>query len=105
AISVLPMFPVTARDEMRGFGTGNELSSIADGNFTAIWAGLMARLGAIPKYRTMFEAAYPGTRFADMTFAHAANAIGGFFVAKFAANDSPWDRFLRGKDRALDLEE
>lgn len=103
-ISVLPMFPVTARDEMRGFNPTNELATVADGNFTEIWKRLMVRLGAIPAYRKMFEDAYPGTRFEDMTFAHAANAIGGFFVAKFEANDSPWDRFLRGNDRALSLE-
>lgn len=101
-ISVLPMFPVTARDEMRGFGTENELSSIADGKFTQTWQALMSRLGAIPKYRAMFEAAYPGVPFDSMTFAHASNAIGGFIVASFEANDSPWDKFLRGSDAALD---
>jgi cytochrome c peroxidase len=103
AISVLPLFPVTARDEMRGF-SGNELARIPDGQFTQVWSALMARLGTIPTYRRMFEAAYPGTRFSNMTFAHAANAIGGFIVAKFEANDSPWDRFLRGDNAALDLE-
>jgi len=104
-VSVLPMFPVTARDEMRGFGTENELSSVTDGNFTAIWAGLMTRIGKYPEYRAMFEAAYPGQHFQNMTFAHAANAIGGFIVSEFKANNSAWDRFLRGNDRAMDLEE
>ncbi|MDQ3335847.1 MAG: hypothetical protein M4D80_11825 [Myxococcota bacterium] len=104
-VSVLPMFPVTARDEMRGFGTENEIASVADSNFTEIWRRLMARLGTIPTYRTMFEAAYPGTPFANMTFAHAANAIAGFIITDFKANDSPWDRFLRGSDSALSTEE
>jgi cytochrome c peroxidase len=104
-VSVLPMFPVTARDEMRGFGTENELAALADSNFTEIWRKLMARLGTIPAYRTMFEAAYPGTPFANMTFAHAANAIAGFLINDFTANDSPWDRFLRGNDAALGLEQ
>ena len=104
AISALPMFPPTARDEMRGFGNQNELSAIADSNLPAIWAGLMARIGQIPRYRQMFEAAYPGTRFEDMTFAHAANAIGGFIVARFEARDSEWDEFLRGNDEAMSLE-
>jgi cytochrome c peroxidase len=49
----------------------------------------------------MFEAAYPGTGFDAMTFAHAANAIGGFIVNKFEARNSPWDGFLRGDDRAM----
>jgi len=64
----------------------------------------MARLGAIPKYRQLFEAAYPGTRFQDMTFAHAANAIGGFIVASFEARNSDWDQFLEGDDKALKTE-
>lgn len=104
AISLVSLFPVTARDEMRGFGEENELSRVQDGQFTGIWAGLMARLGAIPEYRKMFENAYPGTPFEAMTFAHAANAIGGFFVSQFAANHSPWDEFLRGDDKALGME-
>ena len=104
AISVLPMFPVTARDEMRGFGTTNELAAIADSNLPAIWSGLMARLGAIPEYRRMFERAYPGQRFDDMTFAHAANAIGGFIVANFEARNSQWDQFIGGNDDALPTE-
>ncbi len=49
----------------------------------------------------MFERAYPGQRFEKMTFAHAGNAIAGFLVAELYFNDSPWDRFLAGDDRAL----
>jgi cytochrome c peroxidase len=99
-ISAIGMFPVTSRGEMRGL-SGNELAAIDDANLTAIWAGLMNRLGTIPEYRAMFLAAYPGTRFEDMTFAHAANAIGGFLVDKLSFNDTPWDRFLAGNDHAL----
>ncbi len=73
ALSALPMFPVTNRDEMRGY-IGNELATIPDSDFTGIWAGIMKRLGANPEYRGLFTAAYPGTRFSDMTFAHASNA-------------------------------
>ncbi|MGH7471335.1 MAG: cytochrome-c peroxidase [Longimicrobiales bacterium] len=36
-----------------------------------------------------------------MTFAHASNAIAGFFVSRLAFNRTPWDRFLTGDDRAL----
>jgi cytochrome c peroxidase len=49
----------------------------------------------------MFEEAYPGTRFRDMTFAHASNAIGGFMVQELTFANAPWDRFLRGDDGAL----
>jgi len=100
--SALGLFPVTNRAEMRGLPeSGNELASIPDSDLPAIWAALMRRLGKIPEYREMFEEAYPGTRFRDMTFAHAANAIGGFMVSELTFANAPWDRFLRGDDRAL----
>ena len=100
AISAQPMFPVTVRAEMRG-QSGNELAAIPDNDYDAIWAGLMRRLGRVPEYRRMFEEAYPGTRFNRMNFAYASNAIAGFLVAKLTFNNSPWDRFLAGRDRAL----
>jgi cytochrome c peroxidase len=98
------MFPVTARPEMRGFtpSEGNELAAIDDADFTGIWRALMRRLGRVPEYRRLFEAAYPGTRFEAMTFAHASNAMAGFFIAKLSFDDSPWDRFLAGRDDALE---
>lgn len=100
AVSALGMFPVTSRAEMRGDG-GNELAAIPDADVDRIWAGLMRRLGAIPEYRRMFEAAYPGTPFSEMTFAHASNAIGAFIVDRMTFANAPWDRFLRGDDDAL----
>ena len=100
--SALAMFPVTNRAEMRS-GTGNELALIADHNFQGIWSALMKRLGDNGEYRGLFEAAYPGTRFEDMTFAHASNAIAGFFISQFSTRNSPWDRFLAGNDAALTM--
>jgi cytochrome c peroxidase len=100
AISALGLFPVTNRLEMRA-ASGNELANIPDDDLTGIWAALMRRLGTIPEYRLLFEAAYPGTRFRDMTFAHASNAIAGFIIDQFTFNRAPWDRFLAGNDDAL----
>jgi cytochrome c peroxidase len=100
AVSVQPLFPVAARTEMRG-QAGNELTKISDDDYTAIWAGLMKRLGKIPQYRQMFEQAYPGKRFDNMNFAYASNAIAGFLVSKLTLNNSPWDQFLAGRDKAL----
>jgi len=99
-VSALGLFPVTNRAEMRG-APGTDLGDVADNDFTGIWAALMRRLGAIPEYRALFLAAYPATRFEDMTFAHASNAIGAFIVDQFTFNHSPWDNFLAGDDRAL----
>jgi cytochrome c peroxidase len=101
AISALGMFPVTNRAEMRAALGDNELANIPDTDLTGIWAALMGRLGAIREYREMFEEAYPGTKFEDMTFAHASNAIAGFIIDQFTFDNTPWDRFLAGNDRAL----
>ncbi|MEO6778324.1 MAG: cytochrome c peroxidase [Gemmatimonadaceae bacterium] len=100
AVSAQPMFPVTSHAEMRGL-SGNELAQIPDTDFAKIWTGLMHRLGSIPEYRRMFEEAYPGQRFRDMNFAYASNAIAGFVVSALSFNNSPWDRFLAGRDNAL----
>jgi len=101
AISAIGMFPPTNRLEMRGAVGTNEIAAVDDADNPGIWAALMRRLGAIPRYRELFEAAYPGTRFDKMTFAHASNAIGGFIVDKLTFDNSPWDRFLAGDDYAL----
>lgn len=99
ALSAQGMFPVTSRAEMRGHGS--ELGDVPDDDFTEIWSRLMDRLGAIREYRLLFAAAYPETSFDDMTFAHASNAMAGFFTAFFTFTESPWDRFLRGDDAQL----
>lgn len=102
AISVLPMFPVTSREEMRGFDPNtNELAAIPDDQVQAIWTKIMARLMAIAEYRDMFAAAYPDVALGNLTFAHASNAIGGYMVRAFDMHDTPWDDFLRGNDDAL----
>jgi cytochrome c peroxidase len=101
ALSAQPMFPVMSRAEMRGDGNSNELAAIDDAQAQQIWAGIMSRLGRIPEYRRMFEAAYPGKQFAEMNFAYASNAIAGFLTDRLAFNNSPWDRFLAGDDKAL----
>lgn len=98
--SILPLFPVLNREEMRAV-SGNELAVISDDHPEQVWEALMQRLGRIKEYRRLFEKAYPGQRFERMTFAHASNAIGGFFVSELAFNNSPWDSFLAGNDRAM----
>jgi cytochrome c peroxidase len=98
--SALGLFPVLSRSEMRG-DDGNELAAVPDSDPQTVWQGLMDRLGRIPAYRQLFEAAYPGTPFRTMTFAHASNAIAGFLIDEFTFADTPWDRFLAGDDRAL----
>ena len=98
-LSAQPLFPVSSREEM--LGRNNELAAVPDGDFTELWLRIMARLGAIEEYRQLFERAYPGTSFDDMTFGHASNAIAAFLAAAFSFSDSPWDHFLGGDDHQL----
>ncbi|HEX2218669.1 MAG TPA: cytochrome c peroxidase [Gemmatimonadales bacterium] len=100
ALSALPLFPVLSREEMRA-DAGNELAAVSDKETQEVWRLLMKRLGRIQEYRRMFEAAYPGTSFPQMSFGHASNAIAAFLVDRLAFNDSPWDRFLAGDDDAM----
>lgn len=100
ALSAQPLFPVLSRAEMRG-DSGNELAEFKDAQMRLIWRALMTRLGQVKQYRRLFEEAYPGTRFEQMNFGYASNAIAGFLVDQFAFNNSPWDRFLDGRDYAL----
>lgn len=101
AVSAQGLFPVTSREEMRGHPGQNDLGDLADDDFEGMWDLLMERLGEIPEYVDLFERAYPGTRFDEMSFAHASNAIAGFYAAAFVFTDTPWDRFLRGDNDAL----
>ena len=95
------MYRSIGRSEVERWDGRIELAAIPDDDFTAIWAALMKRLGAIPEYRAMFQAAYPDTPFEAMTFAHASNAIGAFLVDQLTFTNAPWDRFLAGDDGAL----
>ncbi len=105
AVSAQAMFPVTSMEEMRGHAGQNPIANIPASDFTAIWNAYMSRLQAIPRYEVLFEAAYPGTDFSDMTFAHAANAIAGFEIAAYSATNTDWDRFLAGNNDALTQDE
>ncbi|MCB0164879.1 MAG: hypothetical protein KDI79_11675 [Anaerolineae bacterium] len=105
-LAVLAMFPVTARDEMRGMPDdfekfGNELAPIDDEDFTAIWEALIDRLLAHEGYVTLFANAYPSTPPDDLHFHHAANGIAAFITKAFAFTNSPWDRYLAGDETAL----
>lgn len=103
------MFPVLSRDELRGihgsvdiFGDENELALVPDHDLEGAWKRLMERIVAIPEYRDFLQQIYPDQDVEDLGFAHAANALAAFITREFSPDDSPFDRFLRGDDEALD---
>jgi cytochrome c peroxidase len=102
------MFPVASDEEMRGErgdvdlkGAPNELATIIDEDYAAIWDGLMDRLLSIPEYRDLFADAYPDLPLGQLGFQHAANALAAFQIDAWTYLDSPWDRYLAGDDSAL----
>jgi len=112
-LAVQAMFPVTSRDEMRGSDDiddpfENELAEIDDNNWQGIWDALMARLLAIPEYRILFSEAYDIDEKdleSNLGFEHAAEAIAAFEVKAYTFLDSPFDRYLKGRKRALSISE
>lgn len=107
-VSAQAMFPAIQRNEMRGhrFTNGPNPNEMAgDLERPELWAAMMTRLGAFPEYRALFEAAYPGTDFDDMTFAHAANAMAGFEIRAFESRGSRFQQFLEGDLNALSRRE
>ena len=101
------MFPVTSPDEMAGQKGENP---IADARSLAnvagrggVWELLAERLRAVPEYVVRFRAAFPNqVRVAeDITYVLAANAIAAFETHAFRADDSPFDRYLRGEHHSM----
>ncbi len=108
-LAVQAMFPVAAADEMAGHPGENSIANAVEiddlSGEKGVWSLLAARLRAIPSYVDLFMTAYPelaGPE--DITFVHAANAIASFEAVAFRADNSPFDRWLRGDAFALDGE-
>ncbi|MDJ0710560.1 MAG: cytochrome c peroxidase [Woeseiaceae bacterium] len=107
-LAVQAMFPVTSGTEMAGQAGENPVAdAAAAGNLAGpggVWEQLTERLRGLPAYVEQFIAVYPDVTVAtDIRFTHAANAIAAFEAANWRADNSPFDRFLRGERGALSL--
>jgi cytochrome c peroxidase len=101
AVAVQAMFPVTSGTEMAGQAGENEIADLA-GDLPALWEALASRLRAIPEYVSQFQTAFDDVDSAqDITFAHAANAIAAYEMQVGRADNSPFDRYLRGDEGNL----
>ena len=105
-LAVQAMFPVTSGTEMAGQAGENPVADAAAiGDLAGpegVWEQLAERLRNVPEYVDLFMAAYPEIIGAeDITFVHAANAIAAFEADAWRADDSPFDRFLRGNKKAM----
>ncbi|MFT5192815.1 MAG: cytochrome c peroxidase, partial [Verrucomicrobiales bacterium] len=101
AIAAQAMFPVTSGTEMAGQPGENTIADLT-GDLPALWAALADRLEAIPAYVDQFVHVFPDVSSGpDITFAHAANAIGAYEMWAGRADNSPFDDFLRGETDAI----
>lgn len=102
ALAAQAMFPVASETEMAGQEMENEISQVI-GSLPELWDRLAFRLREIPEYVEMFKAAYPGeiSNGIDITFVYVANAIAAFEADAWRADNSPFDRFLRGDNAAM----
>ncbi|MCA1791791.1 MAG: cytochrome-c peroxidase [Thioalkalivibrio sp.] len=106
ALAAQAMFPVTSMTEMAGQPGENSIADAAAvGNLAGlggVWEQLALRLQAIPGYVDMFIAAFDDIDAGnDITYVHAANAIAAFESVAWRADNSPFDRFLRGDRGAM----
>lgn len=105
ALAALSIFAETDIQEMLGEVGTNELAD-AGANVhpqIGVWDGLVARLGAIPEYVTLFTAAYPAVANDpdNITIVQVGSAIGAFQATAFRSDNSPFDRYLRGDAQAM----
>jgi cytochrome c peroxidase len=96
SLAVQAMFPPTSGTEMAGQNGENEVAAAAAaGDVVEVWRLLTERVMRIETYQQMMQQVYPNE---TITFAHIANAIGAFEATAFRADNSPFDRYLRGDD-------
>jgi len=95
ALAAQALFPPTNTEEMRG--KNNEFSD-AKTNIE-IWKRIMERILSLPRYKEMFEKAFPSTQ--DFNIGHLGSAIAHFEGHEFNVSNTPWDQYLRGDMEAL----
>ncbi len=97
------MFPVTSPTEMAGQGEESKIAMAAEsGDVVRVWDLLAQRLRANDIYADLFFEAFPDiANREDITYVHAANAIGAFEAFAWRADGSPFDHYLRGERQAM----
>ena len=100
-LAVQAMFPVTSSVEMAGHQGENEVANaVAVHELDRAWDLLAQRLQKIPEYVLLFKAAYPHIEKAsDIRYVDAANAIAAFETVAFRADNSPFDKYLRTRNK------
>ena len=93
------LVPAVTTGEQAGNGHGNELERATKESRAAAFRLLENRIADLPDYRPHFERAYPDIELGigRIRIHHVANAIGAFVATEWRADDSLFDRHLRGQ--------
>ncbi|MBM2575240.1 cytochrome-c peroxidase [Jannaschia sp. Os4] len=98
-LSAQTMFPVLSADEMAGQANENDVARmVRSGRITGpggAWDILARRVEAVPEYRAMWEAAFPGDDALDFT--DISDAIAQFVEHEWRSDTSPFDAWSRGE--------
>lgn len=98
ALAAQAMFPVLSADEMAGHYTENDISrAVRQGFLTGdggAWQLIAKRVADIPEYAAKFSAVAPDK---PITFAQIANVIADFISFEWRADNSPFDKAMRGE--------
>jgi cytochrome c peroxidase len=102
-LSAQTMFPVLSPDEMAGHYSENEIAqAVRLGRITGeggAWELISRRVAALPAYAEGFAAIYPEiAEGRAIAFTDISNAIAAFMEFEWRADDSPFDRHLRGEE-------
>ncbi|SFG07387.1 cytochrome c peroxidase [Palleronia marisminoris] len=100
-LSAQTMFPVLSPDEMAGHYEENEVAlAVRQGRLTGeggAWDLIAERVADVPDYADRFAEVYPEIAAGrDIDFTDISNAIAAFVAVEWRADDTPYDRYLRG---------
>lgn len=103
------MFHLFDRDVMRGRtadvdvdGVRNEIADVDEFDLPGLSEVIAARVLALDGYSELVGAAFDDRDPTSIGTVDLANALMAFVETRFEATGSPYDRFLRGDDAALD---
>ncbi len=98
ALAAQAMFPVLSPNEMAGHYSENDVSKAVRLGFLTqqggAWDLIAERVAAIPEYEQRFEDLAPDD---GITFTAIANVIADFIAFEWRADDSLFDRAMRGE--------
>lgn len=98
ALAAQAIFPLVSSTEMKGLEGENEIANAKTD--TEAWDKIIERLKS-ENYSNLFLNAYPELTEDKINIGHVGEAIAAFQREEFQATDSPFQRYLRGNNRAM----